>query len=128
LHGYQFVAHAQKATHREDHRGSRRVVKINHHVFDLTDGRVALVDLVADDLARPGASRQCRIIDAGYRCRRLRLGARRLLSVSSRKDEQHREYREDRGFHLKSLPCVRRIQCGSRRRVWVLRNGFLGCH
>jgi hypothetical protein len=61
------------------------MVEIDQHVFDLPDRRVVLVDLAADQLARPGTPDQCRIVDACYRHRGLRRGgpvALRLLRMS----------------------------------------------
>ena len=44
--------------------GTVRMVELDQHVFDLTDGRVSLIHFAADQLGRPGASRQGSIGDA----------------------------------------------------------------
>src|ERR1700687_1695543 len=75
------------------------MIQINQHIFDLANRRVALVDLAADEFARPGAPRHCRIIDAGYRCggRRVALG---WLSMSRGEGEIQRAYRKGGGSHF----------------------------
>ena len=59
-HGNEFIAKAEESADREDHRHYGRTVKIDQNVFDLPNGRVPLVNLAADQLACPGASRQRR--------------------------------------------------------------------
>jgi hypothetical protein len=60
------------------------MIERDQHVFNLADRRIARVDLAANQFARPGASGKCRIINAEYRCSRLRLCGTlglRLLSM-----------------------------------------------
>ena len=61
LHGHrdQFVTYAEKATDREDYCRHSGLIESHQQVFDLTDGRIAYVNLAADQLARAGASGQC---------------------------------------------------------------------
>src|SRR6185312_8481848 len=102
-HGDELVANTEEAPDREDHCRYARMVEIDQDVFDLTDGRVTLIDLAADQLARPGAPRQRRIVNTRYRRRRLglrRTVALRLLSMSRADSEKHHEYGRRRSFHL----------------------------
>ena len=94
-HGDELVTETQEASHRRNYRGHSRMVEFDQHVFDLADGCVALVHLTPDQLARPGASRQRRVVDARYRCRNF--GFALLLSMGRREGQTQREQR-DRGW------------------------------
>jgi hypothetical protein len=82
------------------------MINIKQRIFYLANRSVALVDLAADQLARPGAPRQRGIVNTGYRGYRLRLRRTvglRLLSVGRDDDKKRHKYDEHRFFHLPYL-------------------------
>ena len=75
------------------------MVKIHQDIFDLANGGVTLVNLAADEFARPRALAPCLIIEARYWRRAWRHIPLRLLSLSRGKSEENREDRRDHYFH-----------------------------
>ena len=59
--GHEFIAYAQEASDREDHSCNGCMVEIHQHIFDLANGGVTLVNLAADEFARPRALAPCLI-------------------------------------------------------------------
>jgi hypothetical protein len=64
--GHEFIAYAQEASDREDHGCNGCTVEIHQHIFDLANRGVTLVNLAADEFARPRALAPCLIIEARY--------------------------------------------------------------
>src|SRR5262249_45279242 len=62
--GHQLVPDPEKAAHREDYCSYGRMIQSDQYVFNLPDGSITSVDLAPDQFARPGASHECRIINA----------------------------------------------------------------
>ena len=91
---------------REDYRRDSCMINIKQRIFYLANRSVALVDLAADQLARPGAPRQRGIVNTGYRGYRLRLRGTvglRLLGVSRDDDEKRHTYDGHHVFHCRTF-------------------------
>ena len=87
--GYEFVAYTQEASDREDYRRHGCRVEIHQNIFDLANGGIILVNLAANEFARPRALAPCCIIEARYRRRDRCHISLRLLSLSRGKSEEN---------------------------------------